>query len=91
MEEDLMREGDSEGLGNISFLFLFDEDYLASTCMGVVSGERFCTINKESCNFGSHGRVKFEIKSGFIYLQKNTTFDIQSPCFDTPNIPKYRW
>ena len=59
-------------------------------CMGVVSGERFFTRNEESCTLGSHGRVKFQIKSGFIYLQGNPTDYLIFPCFDTTNIPKYK-
>ena len=70
--------------------FLCDEYYLASIVMSVMSGERFCTRNKESCTFGSHGRVKFEIKSGLIYLQYNPKYSIQSACFDMTNIPKYK-
>ena len=55
------------------FFLLCDEDYLASTCMGVVIGERFCTRYEKSCTFTSHGKVKFEIKEGFIYFQDNPT------------------
>ena len=59
--------------------------------MGVVSGERFCTRYEESCTFGSHGRVKFEIKSGFIYFQDNPTAALQYTCFYTTNMHKYKW
>ena len=59
--------------------------------MSVVSGEYFCTRTEDIFNFGCHGRVKFEIKSGFIYMQENTTSDTQYPCFDTAKISKYKW
>ena len=71
LEEDLKQEVYSEFDYYGVVFFLCDEDSLASTCTSVVSGERFCTKIGESCTFGSHGKVKFEIKSGFIYLQKN--------------------
>ena len=45
--------------------------------MGIISGERFFTRDEESCTFGSHRRLKFEIKSGFIYLQENPTSALQ--------------
>ena len=59
--------------------------------MGVVIRERFCTRDEESCTFISHGRVKFEIKEGFIYFQDNPTSALQYPCFDMKNIPTYKW
>ena len=65
---------------------LCDEDYLASTCMVIMIGKRFCTRDEESCTFGSHGRVKVEMKSGFIYLQYNTAATLKSPYFDTTTI-----
>ena len=37
--------------------------------MVVVSGKRFCTICEESLILGINGKVIFEIKDGFIYLQ----------------------
>ena len=42
-------------------------------CIGVVSGEQFFTRDEESFNFGRHGKVKFKIRTGLIYLQDNTT------------------
>ena len=59
--------------------------------MGVLNGERFFTRTEQSCTFGSHGRVKFEIKSGFIYLQDNPTSTIKYTVFDMKNITKYKW
>ena len=85
-----MQERKSEGEDDYIVCFLYDEDCLESTCVGVVSGERFCTIDEESFNFGSHGRVTFEIKAGFICLQENSTDTLQPPCFDKTNIPKYK-
>ena len=59
--------------------------------MGVTSGELFCTRDEDSCTFGSHGRVKFDIKAGFLYLQENPISTLQPPCFGMENIPKYKW
>ena len=59
--------------------------------MGVVSGERFFKRNEDSCNFGSHGEIKFEIKTSFIHVKDNPKDALWCPCFDTTNIPKYKW
>ena len=56
--------------------------------MVVVSGERFFARNEGGCTFGIYGRVKFEIKPEFIYIQENTASDIKSTYFYTTNIPK---
>ena len=51
--------------------------------MCVVSGEQFYKRNEKSYNFGSHLKVKFEIKSVFVYFQYNPTAAPQYPCFCT--------
>ena len=45
LEEELRHEGEIEGEHDCVIFFLRDKYYLASTCMGVVSGEMFCTRN----------------------------------------------
>ena len=60
-----------------------DKYYLASSFRGVISGEQFCRRDEESCTFGSDGRVEFELKVRFIYLQDNTMEYFQYMCFDT--------
>ena len=59
LEEDFSQEGGSEDDDYYVVSFLCDEYYLVSTCMAVVSKDRFCKINEESCTFGNHGRVEF--------------------------------
>ena len=59
--------------------------------MGVASGERFCKRNEESFTFVIHWRVKFENKSGFIYLQDSNTYALQYMCAYMKNTPKYNW
>ena len=82
---------DIEGEYYYMVLYLCNEDYFVSTCVGFMSGEWFFTRNEESCTFGSHGRVKFELRSGFVYLEDNPTSALQYPCFDKKNLPKYKW
>ena len=71
--------------------FFCDEYYLTSTYMGVASGELYCTIIEESFTFRSHGRVKFEIKAGFIYLPDNNTVSLWFTFIYMTNVPKYKW
>ena len=71
--------------------FMFNKDYLASTCRGVMNRERFCTRDKDSCTFRIHGRVKFGLKSGLVYLQENPMGFCQYMCFDATILPRYKW
>ena len=91
LEKELIQDGGIEDEDYYMVCFLCDEDCLESMCIDFMSEEQFCTIDEDSLPCGSHGRVNFEIKAGFIYLQDNPTAVLQLPCFDMENMHKYKW